>query len=180
MPGNDKIIPSICRWRSLHLRPTLFVHIVDLCSVYTVQGRPPDWQDFVGILTLLVVNSTVSFIEENNAGNAAAALMARLAPKAKVRCVHKTALRGFNWCLYECNLALEFFFHKRMSFDSLPTLYRDWMANKIYEETITSVVNWWEAAGTVIPLEAEINKLSHLLHQVIYLSPKKPVDQIPS
>ncbi|KAH1240397.1 Plasma membrane ATPase [Glycine max] len=39
-------------------------------------GRPPDWQDFVGILALLVINSTISFIEENNAGNAAAALMA--------------------------------------------------------------------------------------------------------
>lgn len=48
------------------------------------QGKPPDWQDFVGIITLLLINSTISFIEENNAGNAAAALMARLAPKAKV------------------------------------------------------------------------------------------------
>ncbi|KEH39753.1 plasma membrane ATPase 4 [Medicago truncatula] len=47
-------------------------------------GRPPDWQDFVGIIALLVINSTISFIEENNAGNAAAALMAGLAPKAKV------------------------------------------------------------------------------------------------
>nr|CAB3462751.1 unnamed protein product [Digitaria exilis] len=47
-------------------------------------GKPPDWQDFVGIITLLVINSTISFIEENNAGNAAAALMARLAPKAKI------------------------------------------------------------------------------------------------
>lgn len=46
--------------------------------------RPPDWQDFVGIITLLFINSTISFIEENNAGNAAAALMARLAPRAKV------------------------------------------------------------------------------------------------
>jgi magnesium-transporting ATPase (P-type) len=49
-----------------------------------LQGKPPDWQDFVGIIVLLVINSTISFIEENNAGNAAAALMARLAPKAKV------------------------------------------------------------------------------------------------
>ncbi|KAL0828532.1 hypothetical protein Bca101_052210 [Brassica carinata] len=49
-----------------------------------LHGKPPDWQDFVGIITLLVINSTISFIEENNAGNAAAALMARLAPKAKV------------------------------------------------------------------------------------------------
>lgn len=47
-------------------------------------GRPPDWQDFVGIVALLVINSTISFIEENNAGNAAAALMAGLAPKTKV------------------------------------------------------------------------------------------------
>ncbi|XP_065848936.1 plasma membrane ATPase 4-like [Euphorbia lathyris] len=47
-------------------------------------GRPPDWQDFVGIVALLIINSTISFIEENNAGNAAAALMAGLAPKTKV------------------------------------------------------------------------------------------------
>ncbi|XP_074274028.1 ATPase 8, plasma membrane-type-like [Silene latifolia] len=47
-------------------------------------GRPPDWQDFVGIVVLLLINSTISFIEENNAGNAAAALMANLAPKTKV------------------------------------------------------------------------------------------------
>lgn len=47
-------------------------------------GRPPDWQDFVGIMCLLIINSTISFWEENNAGNAAAALMANLAPKTKV------------------------------------------------------------------------------------------------
>ncbi|THU62998.1 hypothetical protein C4D60_Mb01t11070 [Musa balbisiana] len=47
-------------------------------------GKPPDWQDFVGIVVLLVINSTISFIEENNAGNAAAALMAGLAPKTKI------------------------------------------------------------------------------------------------
>ncbi|KAG9443891.1 hypothetical protein H6P81_015231 [Aristolochia fimbriata] len=47
-------------------------------------GEGPDWQDFLGIVCLLIINSTISFIEENNAGNAAAALMARLAPKTKV------------------------------------------------------------------------------------------------
>ncbi|KAI3967558.1 hypothetical protein MKW92_009258, partial [Papaver armeniacum] len=47
-------------------------------------GEGPDWQDFVGIVCLLIINSTISFIAENNAGNAAAALMARLAPKSKV------------------------------------------------------------------------------------------------
>ncbi|OVA11894.1 Cation-transporting P-type ATPase [Macleaya cordata] len=46
--------------------------------------KAPDYHDFFGIMVLLIVNSTISFIEENNAGNAAAALMARLAPKAKV------------------------------------------------------------------------------------------------
>lgn len=51
-------------------------------------GRPPDWQDFVGIIALLFINSTISFIEENNAGNAAAALMAGLAPKTKVKKEH--------------------------------------------------------------------------------------------
>ncbi|KAF3548226.1 hypothetical protein DY000_02005610 [Brassica cretica] len=56
-------------------------------------GRPPDWQDFVGIICLLVINSTISFIEENNAGNAAAALMAGLAPKTKVMCCIMPALR---------------------------------------------------------------------------------------
>ncbi|XP_041998620.1 plasma membrane ATPase 2-like isoform X2 [Salvia splendens] len=61
-------------------------------------GKAPDWQDFVGIITLLFINSTISFIEENNAGNAAAALMARLAPKAKV-------LRNRTWSEIEaCEL----------------------------------------------------------------------------
>ncbi|XVF74836.1 hypothetical protein PTKIN_Ptkin13bG0142800 [Pterospermum kingtungense] len=57
-------------------------------------GKPPDWQDFLGIIILLLINSTISFIEENNAGNAAAALMAGLAPKTKV-------LRDGKWCEQE-------------------------------------------------------------------------------
>lgn len=57
------------------------------------QGKPADWQDFVGIVVLLVINSTISFIEENNAGNAAAALMAGLAPKTKV--INKLCSRYF-------------------------------------------------------------------------------------
>ncbi|GLT58309.1 hypothetical protein SLA2020_312110 [Shorea laevis] len=47
-------------------------------------GRPPNWLEFVGIVVLLLINSTISFIEENKAGNAAAALMTGLAPKTKV------------------------------------------------------------------------------------------------
>jgi H+-transporting ATPase len=48
-------------------------------------GEPPDWQDFVGIVLLLFVNSTMGFVEERNAGNAVKALMESLAPKARVK-----------------------------------------------------------------------------------------------
>ncbi|KAG5538057.1 hypothetical protein RHGRI_025221 [Rhododendron griersonianum] len=57
-------------------------------------GQGPDWQDFIGIVCLLLINSTISFIEENNAGNAAASLMARLAPKTKVASLLPSALTG--------------------------------------------------------------------------------------
>ncbi|XP_038718139.1 ATPase 9, plasma membrane-type [Tripterygium wilfordii] len=60
-------------------------------------GKPPDWQDFVGIVALLFINSTISFIEENNAGNAAAALMAGLAPKTKI-------LRDGRWSEQEAEI----------------------------------------------------------------------------
>ncbi|XP_058722963.1 ATPase 8, plasma membrane-type-like [Vicia villosa] len=60
-------------------------------------GKPPDWQDFIGIVVLLVINSTISFIEENNAGNAAAALMAGLAPKTKI-------LRDGKWSEQEAEI----------------------------------------------------------------------------
>ena len=49
------------------------------------QGSPPDWEDFVGIITLLFINSAIGFYEEHNAGNAVKALMDSLAPKAKVK-----------------------------------------------------------------------------------------------
>ena len=48
-------------------------------------GLAPDWQDFVGIVLLLLINSTIGFVEERNAGNAVKALMESLAPKAKVK-----------------------------------------------------------------------------------------------
>ena len=54
------------------------------------EGQPPDWQDFVGIVCLLFVNSAIGFYEEHNAGNAVKALMDSLAPKAKVK-------RDGNW-----------------------------------------------------------------------------------
>jgi H+-transporting ATPase len=48
-------------------------------------GRPPDWYDFVGIVLLLLLNSIIGYIEQRNAGNAVKALMASLAPEAKVK-----------------------------------------------------------------------------------------------
>ena len=54
------------------------------------EGQPPDWEDFVGIVCLLLVNSLIGFYEERNAGNAVKALMDSLAPKAKVK-------RGGSW-----------------------------------------------------------------------------------
>jgi len=49
------------------------------------QGQPPDWEDFLGIVCLLIINSAIGFYEERNAGNAVKALMDSLAPKAKVK-----------------------------------------------------------------------------------------------
>ncbi|KAH9963486.1 plasma-membrane proton-e [Lactifluus volemus] len=49
------------------------------------EHRAPDWQDFAGITTLLLVNSSIGFYEERGAGNAVKALMDSLAPKAKVK-----------------------------------------------------------------------------------------------
>ncbi|KAI0676214.1 plasma membrane H+-transporting ATPase [Trametes maxima] len=49
------------------------------------EHRPPDWEDFVGIVALLICNAAIGFYEERNAGNAVKALMDSLAPKAKVK-----------------------------------------------------------------------------------------------
>ncbi|KII87656.1 hypothetical protein PLICRDRAFT_42158 [Plicaturopsis crispa FD-325 SS-3] len=49
------------------------------------EHRPPDWEDFVGIVLLLFINSSIGFYEEKNAGDAVKALMDSLAPKAKVK-----------------------------------------------------------------------------------------------
>ena len=48
------------------------------------EHRPPDWEDFVGIVTLLLINSGIGFYEERNAGNAVKALMDSLAPRRRL------------------------------------------------------------------------------------------------
>jgi H+-transporting ATPase len=47
-------------------------------------GQPPDWEDFLGIILLLLANSIIGFIEQRNAGNAVKELMKALAPEANV------------------------------------------------------------------------------------------------
>lgn len=49
------------------------------------EGRAPDWQDFVGIILLLIGNSCIGYYEERGAGKAVEALMAALAPQCKVK-----------------------------------------------------------------------------------------------
>jgi len=68
------------------------------------QGRPPDWQDFVGIVLLLLINSTIGFVEERNAGNAVKALMDSLAPKARVK-------RGGAWKEIEVSFSDQVCYH---------------------------------------------------------------------
>ncbi|KAH8973599.1 hypothetical protein BDL97_01G056700 [Sphagnum fallax] len=85
MPNlNRKQVPQVF---GFHVEPMSWVmEVAALMAILLAngQGQPPDWEDFLGILFLLIVNSTIRFIEENNVGNAAAALMAHRAPKTKM------------------------------------------------------------------------------------------------
>ncbi|KAK8955179.1 Plasma membrane ATPase [Platanthera guangdongensis] len=82
MAADLLILPIHCR-EALTVEIFLHIYCYDLLLLLG-HGKPPDWKDFVDIITLLVINSTISFIEESNAGNAAKALMAHLAPKTKI------------------------------------------------------------------------------------------------
>lgn len=48
-------------------------------------GLAPDWEDFLGIVILLLINATLGYIEESKAGNAVEALMASLSLSAQVK-----------------------------------------------------------------------------------------------
>jgi H+-transporting ATPase len=49
------------------------------------ENKSPDWEDFLGIVLLLLLNSTIGYIEEHRAGSAVKALMASLAPECRVK-----------------------------------------------------------------------------------------------
>ncbi|WJZ82501.1 hypothetical protein VitviT2T_002256 [Vitis vinifera] len=59
-------------------------------SLALKENKDVDYITFLGILALHIINSAISFVEENKTGNAVARLMAWLAPKA-------TVLRAGKW-----------------------------------------------------------------------------------
>lgn len=46
---------------------------------------PPDFEDFIGIVILLILNSAIGYYEESAAGDAVAALMEQLSPECKAK-----------------------------------------------------------------------------------------------
>ncbi|KAF5205864.1 ATPase 7, plasma membrane-type [Thalictrum thalictroides] len=65
--------------------------VMEVAAVMVIGRKPPGWHGFVGIIILPIINSTISFIEENNIGNVAAGLITCIVPKAKVisdLCIH--------------------------------------------------------------------------------------------
>lgn len=62
----------------------LMIWLACLIEVVKAVTTGDGWPDFAVLLALQIVNGTVGFIEEHNAGNAIAALKERLAPQARV------------------------------------------------------------------------------------------------
>jgi len=55
-----------------------------VCTPASGGGEPPDWEDFAGIVFLLLLNATIGYMEDARAGNAVATLAASLATQANV------------------------------------------------------------------------------------------------
>jgi len=84
----EKTINPILKFFSYMWNPLSWV--MEIAAIVSIAlsnggGKPPHWEDFLGIVILLLLNSTISFIEERNAGNAVKALQASLAPEAKTK-----------------------------------------------------------------------------------------------
>jgi H+-transporting ATPase len=79
---------KIMRFLSFVLNPLSYVmESAALVAIVLANGEhlPPDWQDFVGIVFLLLLNATVGYYEESKAGDAVEALMASLSATAHVK-----------------------------------------------------------------------------------------------
>lgn len=59
--------------------------VLSLRGLCSGGGEPPDYEDFAGIVFLLLLNATIGYVEDARAGNAVAALAASLATQATVR-----------------------------------------------------------------------------------------------
>lgn len=97
-----KVVSKFRRFMSFLLNPLSYV--MELAAIIAIvfsngQGKPPDWQDFVGIIFLLLLNATVGYIEETRAGDAVEALMNALSPTAKVK-------RDGSWGTLEARLVV--------------------------------------------------------------------------
>jgi H+-transporting ATPase len=80
--------PPIVQFLSFMWNPLSWVmEAAALLAIALPNGEhlAPDWQDFVGITALLLVNSSIGFYEELGAENAVKALMDSLSPRAKVK-----------------------------------------------------------------------------------------------
>ncbi|KAI3923623.1 hypothetical protein MKW98_011253 [Papaver atlanticum] len=66
---------------------SLFMDAAAIMSITLANGnhQQPDWQIFLGVVTLLIINSTISYIEDRKSGVAVAGLKSQLALNAKVR-----------------------------------------------------------------------------------------------
>jgi len=65
--------------------PTPWLCYDPTSSYCLTHNEPPDWEDFVGIVCLLLLNSIIGFYEEEQAGAAVDALMDQLSREYKVK-----------------------------------------------------------------------------------------------
>jgi magnesium-transporting ATPase (P-type) len=88
---------KILQFLSFVLNPLSYV--MELAAIVSIAvanggGLAPDWQDFIGIVFLLLLNASVGYYEESKAGDAVDALMASLSLNASVK-------RGGKWATLE-------------------------------------------------------------------------------
>lgn len=84
----EKKVNPILQFLSFMWNPMSWV--MELAAIVAIavsngQGKPPDWEDFLGIVALLLINASIGYYEESKAGSAVDALKASLAPEATVR-----------------------------------------------------------------------------------------------
>jgi H+-transporting ATPase len=102
-------------------------------------GEPPDWEDFLGIILLLLANSIIGFVEQRNAGNAVKSLMEALAPEAKVK-------RNGEWKVIDAAELVPGDIISIKLGDVIPADGRLTGKNKSFffkEKTIVSSCAWW-------------------------------------